>query len=83
MTIEEIKKAFQNKFGGESCWASDEVWNFFLPHLQPTEAVEDFVVYCNKELDKSLAKVHFVPLMSRFLAEMLRKYLAERGKSGS
>ena len=38
MTIEEIKKAFQNKFGGESCWASDEVWNFFLPHLQPTEA---------------------------------------------
>ena len=60
MTIEEIKKSFEEEFGpvpiqsdnvdknlilhehydggSSQRYVGHEVWNFFLPHLQPTEA---------------------------------------------
>ena len=109
MTIEEIKKEWVGKeiFTGFS-YDSDgeeyndymnedtkkEVWKFFLPHLQPTEAVlREFVDYCSRGLDKAFAEKTYadesvniyiikeiMTAVKVFMTDEIPFYLAERGK---
>ena len=91
MTIEEIKKEFSEEF----CYSSDEeiiewrfthkadpagVWNFFLPHLQPTEAVlrvlRTAVKYQeDKKTRDGILKADGI----RYAISKVKQYLAERG----
>ena len=108
MTIEEIKKEFEEKFigkaekegsvirfyGGVNPATALEVWDFFLPHLQPTEAVlREFVDYCSRGLDKAFAEKTYadesvniyiikeiMTAVKVFMTDEIPFYLAERGK---